>query len=206
MKVLIADDDALIRDSLKLILELEDDIEVVGTALSGEEAVELCKKYSPDIVLMDIRMPGLDGIIATKQIKMYNKNIKIVILTTFKDDEYISEAIKNGAEGYILKSQSADSIVNSIRMVYSGNGVFQNEILNSIMGMINSNKKAEIKVHLSERELDVLKLIGEGLSNKEIAEKLFLSQGTVRNYVTNLLDKLELRDRTQLALYYVKNF
>lgn len=206
MKILIADDDGLIRDSLKLILELEDDIDIVGTASNGEEAVRLCKKYYPDIVLMDVRMPILDGVLATKAIKNEQKDIKIIILTTFKDDEYISEAIKNGAEGYILKNQSADNIVESIRTVYKGNSVFQSDILNSITSMITDSKKNSNKIALSDREFDILKLVGEGLSNKEIAEKLYLSQGTVRNYMTNLLDKLQLRDRTQLAIYYLKNY
>lgn len=206
LKILIADDDGLIRDSLKLILELEDDIDVVGTASNGEETIDLCKKYCPDIVLMDVRMPVLDGVLATKIIKDGQKNTKIIILTTFKDDEYISEAIKNGAEGYILKNQSADNIIESVRTVYKGNSVFQSDILNSITSMISGSKKNLNKIPLSDREFDILKLIGEGLSNKEIAENLYLSQGTVRNYITNLLDKLQLRDRTQLAIYYLKNY
>lgn len=206
MKIIIADDDGLIRDSLKIILDIEEDIQVIGTASNGREAIELCRKAIPDIVLMDVRMPILDGVLATKEIKSENCNIKIIILTTFKDDEYIAEAIKNGAEGYILKNQSSDSIIESIRTVYNGNGVFQSEILNSIMCMIESNKKCENKIPLSEREFEILKLIGEGMSNKEISKKLYLSEGTVRNYVTNLLEKLQLRDRTQLAIYYLKNY
>lgn len=206
MKVIIADDDGLIRDSLKLILELEDDIEVVATAENGEEAINFCTQYSPDIVLMDIRMPILDGVLATKEIKNQQKNIKIIILTTFKDDEYIAEAIKNGAEGYILKNQNSDSIIESIRMVYNGNGVFQSDVLNSIMSMIKNNKKNPSKVKLSEREFEVLALVGEGLTNREISQKLYLSEGTVRNYITALLQKLQLRDRTQLAIYYLKNY
>ncbi|WP_102400415.1 response regulator transcription factor [Haloimpatiens massiliensis] len=206
MKIIIADDDGLIRDSLKLILDIEDDIQVISTASNGREAIELCRKRNPDIVLMDVRMPILDGVLATKEIKSENPNVKVIILTTFKDDEYIAEAIKNGAEGYILKNQSADSIIESIRTVYNGNGVFQSEILNSIMFMIESNKKCENKIPLSEREFQILKLIGEGLSNKEISKKIYLSEGTVRNYVTNLLEKLQLRDRTQLAIYYLKNY
>ncbi|WP_035291019.1 response regulator transcription factor [Clostridium sp. KNHs214] len=206
MKIIIADDDGLIRDSLKLILDIEEDIEVVSTVSNGREAIEICREKNPDIVLMDVRMPILDGVLATKEIKSENPNIKVIILTTFKDDEYIAEAIKNGAEGYILKNQSADSIIESIRTVYNGNGVFQSEILNSIMCMIESNKKCENKIPLSEREFEILKLIGAGLSNKEISKELYLSEGTVRNYVTNLLEKLQLRDRTQLAIYYLKNY
>lgn len=120
LKVLIVDDEALIRESLKMILELEEDIEVVGVAKNGQEALEICEVKNTDVVLMDIRMPIMDGVLATKYIKQLNKNIKIIILTTFKDDEYIKQAIKNGAEGYILKSQETDGIIETIRMVYEG--------------------------------------------------------------------------------------
>ncbi|KGM95715.1 response regulator transcription factor [Clostridium botulinum] len=206
MKIIIADDDGLIRDSLKLILELQDDIEVVATAENGEEVINFCTQYSPDIVLMDIRMPILDGVLATKEIKNQQKDIKIIILTTFKDDEYIAEAIKNGAEGYILKNQDSDSIIECLRTVYNGNGVFQRDILNSLMCMIRNKKTPSNKVNLTEREFEILALIGEGLSNKEISKKVYLSEGTIRNYITNLLQKLQLRDRTQLAIYYLKNY
>lgn len=206
LKIIIADDDGLIRDSLKLILELQDDIEVVATAENGEEVINFCTQYSPDIVLMDIRMPILDGVLATKEIKNQQKDIKIIILTTFKDDEYIAEAIKNGAEGYILKNQDSDSIIECLRTVYNGNGVFQRDILNSLMCMIRNKKTPSNKVNLTEREFEILALIGEGLSNKEISKKVYLSEGTIRNYITNLLQKLQLRDRTQLAIYYLKNY
>ncbi|GAB6149478.1 MULTISPECIES: response regulator transcription factor [Clostridium] len=206
MKVVIADDDGLIRDSLKLILELEDDIEVVATAKNGQEVIDCSRRYSPDVVLMDIRMPILDGVLATKKIKEQQKDIKIIILTTFKDDEYIAEAIKNGAEGYILKNQNSDSIIECLRTVYNGNGVFQRDILNSLMCMIKNKKKSSNKINLTERELEILALIGQGLSNKEISKKVYLSEGTIRNYITNLLQKLQLRDRTQLAIYYLKNY
>lgn len=207
MKILIADDDALIRDSLKILLSLEDDIEVVGTASNGQEAFELAKEKMPDIVLMDIRMPIMDGVLGTKLIKENFKDMKVVILTTFKDDEYIKEAVKNGAEGYILKNQSSDSIVDGLRAVYKGNTVFEKEIANAITSMFDSKKKKNPEEFgLTEREVEVLTLLSEGLSNKEIAEKMYLSDGTVRNYITSLLEKLELRDRTQLAIFYLKNF
>lgn len=206
LKVLIVDDDGLIRDSLKLIFELEEDFEVVGTASNGREALEVCREKKPEIVLMDIRMPEIDGVLGTKMIKSEFKDIRVVILTTFKDDEYIKEAVKNGAEGYILKNQSSDAIVESLRTVYRGNAVFEKQIADSISSMLKeeTRKKPE-SFNISEREFEVLKLIGEGLSNREIANKLFLSEGTVRNYVTTLLEKLNLRDRTQLAIFYLKN-
>ncbi|MCB2291154.1 response regulator transcription factor [Clostridium sp. CS001] len=207
MKVLITDDDALIRDSLKILLDLEDDIEVVGTASTGQEAFEMCQKLSPDIVLMDIRMPVLDGVLGTKLIKEHFRSIKVLILTTFNDYEYIKEAIKNGAEGYILKNQSADSIIESIRTVYKGNAVFEKNVVDTLSSMLRDERNSIPEdFDLTEKEFNILKFVAEGLSNKEIAQKLYLSDGTVRNYVTSLLEKLGLRDRTQLAIFFLKNF
>lgn len=205
MKLLVVDDDALIRDSLKILINMEADMEVVGTASNAQEALELCKHHQIDIVLMDIRMPVMDGVLGTKLIKTQYNHIKVIILTTFKDDEYIKEAIKNGATGYILKNQSADSIIESIRAVQKGSMVLEQGVAESLTSMIKDRSKHKAAIDMTERELDVLKLVGQGLSNKEIAENLFLGEGTVRNYVTVLLEKLNLRDRTQLAIYYVKN-
>lgn len=207
MKVLIVDDDALIRESLSILLGLDDEIEIVGTACNGQEAFDSCQKLSPDIVLMDVRMPVMDGVLGTKLIKSSFKHIKVVILTTFQDDEYIKEAIKNGAEGYILKNQSSDSIVDSLKAVVKGNMVFEKNVAETLSSLIkNENKKDISKYNLTDREMDILKLIGDGLSNKEISAQIHLGEGTIRNYVTNLLEKLELRDRTQLAIFYLKNF
>ncbi|MFL0250160.1 response regulator [Clostridium neuense] len=207
MKVLIVDDDALIRESLSILLGLDDEIEIVGTASNGQEAFDNCQKLGPDIVLMDVRMPVMDGVLGTKLIKSSFKDIKVVILTTFKDDEYIKEAIKNGAEGYILKNQSSDSIVDSLKAVVKGNMVLEKNVAETLSSLIkNENKKDISKYNLTDREIGILKLIGEGLSNKEISAEIHLGEGTIRNYVTNLLEKLELRDRTQLAIFYLKNF
>lgn len=206
MKILIVDDDALIRDSLNIILSLEEDFQVVGTASNGAEALQLCSSVQPDIVLMDIRMPIMDGVLGTKNIKASFKDIKVVILTTFKDEEYIKEAIKNGAEGYILKNQPADAIVESLKAVNKGNIVLEKNVADALSTMLKEDKpKKNIDLDISEREMDILKLIGDGLSNKEISDKLYLTDGTVRNYVTKLLEKLHLRDRTQLAIFYLKN-
>lgn len=206
MKVLIVDDDALIRDSLKIIISMEADMEVVGAASNAQEALELCRQYQPDIVLMDIRMPIMDGVLGTKLIKSQFSNIKVIILTTFKDDEYIKEAIKNGASGYMLKNQSSDNIIDSLRAVHKGSIVLEKEVAKSLTSMLKDNGNVRLKdLNITEREIDVLKLVGEGLSNKEISERLYLSEGTVRNYVTILLEKLSLRDRTQLAIFYIKN-
>jgi DNA-binding NarL/FixJ family response regulator len=207
LKLLIVDDDALIRESLSILLGLEDGIEVVGTASNGQEAYELCITSRPDIVLMDVRMPIMDGVLGTKIIKESFNEIKVVILTTFKDDEYIKEALKNGAEGYILKNQTSDSIIDSLKAVIKGNMVFEKNVAETISSfMREGNKKSPTDYNLTEREADILKLIGEGMSNKEISKTLYLGEGTIRNYITNLLEKLQLRDRTQLAIFYLKNF
>lgn len=206
MKILIVDDDALIRDSLNIILSLEEDFQVVGTASNGAEALQLCNSLQPDIVLMDIRMPIMDGVLGTKNIKASFKDIKVVILTTFKDEEYIKEAIKNGAEGYILKNQPADAIVESLKTVSKGNIVLEKNVADALSTMLKEDKpKKNTNLDISEREMEILKLIGDGLSNKEISDKLYLTDGTIRNYVTKLLEKLHLRDRTQLAIFYLKN-
>jgi len=213
LRVLIVDDDALIRDGLKMLIEMEDDFEVIGTAANGQEAFEMCQLNSPDLVLMDIRMPVMDGVQGTQLIKRHFQNMKVVLLTTFKDDEYIKEAVKSGAEGYILKNQSSDSIIESLRAVGKGNTVFEKEVAQALSGLLKEDKKpvSTIGVNkrvstigLNPRELEVLALVADGYSNKEIAELLFLSEGTVRNYVTTLLEKLQFRDRTQLAIFYLK--
>ncbi|WP_088226785.1 response regulator transcription factor [Desulfosporosinus sp. FKB] len=206
MKVLIVDDDALIREGLKILLEIEDDFQVVGTASNGQEALEMCRWEKPELVLMDIRMPVMDGVLGTKLIKSQLREIKIVILTTFKDDEYIKEALKSGAEGYILKNQPADSIIESLRAVSKGNIVLEREVANTLSSMLKENKRATPeRLNISQREFEILKLVGEGLSNREIAESLNLSEGTTRNYVTGLLEKLGFRDRTQLAIFFIRN-
>ncbi|MGV8146430.1 MAG: response regulator transcription factor [Alkaliphilus sp.] len=207
MHILIVDDDALIRDSLKIMFDLDEDFIEITTASNGQEALEACNKKEFDVVLMDIRMPIMDGVLATKKIKEQFKDIKIIILTTFKEDEYIKQAIKNGAEGYILKNQPVDSIIESIKIVNKGNTVFQKEIVESITMMLKKDDQMDKQRYdFSAREFEVLKLVGNGLSNKEISKKLFLGEGTVRNYVSILLGKIMLRDRTQLAIFYLKNY
>ena len=206
IKILIADDDILVRDGLKILIDSEDDMEVVAVAKDGYEAFQMAQKYNPDVVLMDIRMPKTDGIRGTQMIVENNINTKILMLTTFKDDEYIASAIKNGAVGYMLKNQSSDEIIKGIRIVRSGNNVYGSEVAEKLKDMIG-DKKEKIEpsqLDLSDREFEMLKLIAEGLNNKEIANKMFISEGTVRNYVSTLLDKLHLRDRTQLAIYYIR--
>lgn len=186
---------------------MEEDMTILGTAKNGREAFEMCKKYTPDIVLMDIRMPEVDGVLGTRNIKNHFRDIKVILLTTFKDEEYIKEAIKCGAEGYILKNQDIESIIDTLRTVEKGNTVLEREVADTLSNLLKTgSKRNEDSLNISKRELDVLKLLADGRSNKEIGETLYIGEGTVRNYVTGLLEKLGFRDRTQLAVYYVRNF
>lgn len=197
MKLLIVDDDPLVCHSLQLLLGKEPDFEVIGTALNGEEAVRLCRRDKPDVVLLDIQMPVMDGIAAAKEIKQTSPSIQILMLTTFQDERNIRLALQAGAEGYLLKSSSIDQMANQIRTVASGAMVLSPSVLQTIM-----EPSTEALDGLTERETDILERVAQGMSNKEISEQLYLSPGTVRNIVTVILDKLELRDRTQLAVYY----
>ncbi|QUI22944.1 response regulator transcription factor [Vallitalea pronyensis] len=208
MRIMIVDDDTLVSDGLKILIETEEDMEVVGVAANGREAFEQCATQTPDIVLMDVRMPLVDGIEGTKMIKEKFPHIKVLVLTTFKDEAYIIEAIKNGAEGYLLKNQSADVIIESIRTLNKGTFVCEKGIMDVFKSMIHQKPKQQLdaldQYGLSAREIEILALIAKGLSNKEIGEMLYIGTGTVRNYITSILDKLQLRDRTQLAILYLK--
>ncbi len=198
MKIIIVDDDYLVVNSLKTIVNASE-IEVLAVGYDGREAVELYDLHRPDLILMDIRMEKMNGIEATKKILEIDPDARILLITTFQDDEYISSALSLGCKGYILK-QNIQGIIPAINAVYSGNLVFDSKIVSNIQ----KYSKKNIDIDLSDRELDILLLVAEGLNNKEIADKLFLSEGTVRNYVSNMLEKLSLRDRTQLAIYYYK--
>jgi DNA-binding NarL/FixJ family response regulator len=212
IKLLLADDQDILVEGLKLILGSEEDIEICATANNGKKAYELCKWKKPDIVLMDIQMPVLNGVEATAMIKKEFPDIKIIVLTTFNDDEYIYEALKNGASGYLLKDASPSEIAKAVRTVYNGGALIQSEVavkvLDKFSKLANENKKElfDPKVELlTEREKEICRLIAEGKNNKEIADELFLSQGTVKNHITRVLIKLDLRDRTQLAIFSLKN-
>jgi len=208
MNIIIVDDDNLVSLSLKTILETTDDIKVLDMGSNGKEAVELYDKHQPDVLLMDIRMDVMTGLEASSEIISKYPNAKILLLTTFLDDEYVVKAIKLGAKGYILK-QAFESIAPALRSVYNGQTVFGDEIMDKIPSLISpsgESKEADFsKYDISEKEFDIIKLVSDGLNNKEIAETLFLSEGTVRNYISTILEKLELRDRTQLACFYYKN-
>ena len=206
MRILIVDDDTLVREGLRMILESEEGFTVVGTASNGEEALRLCSSSQPEVVLMDIRMPVMDGVEATKLIKEKHKNIKILLLTTFKDEEYIRSAVIHGAEGYVLKSNSSENIIESIKTVYQGNVVFEKEIVSRLSNMMTKNKALSTEeLNITQKEYSIMELLSKGCSNREISEKLYMSEGTIRNSISALLDKLDLRDRTQLAIFFIRN-
>lgn len=205
MRVVVVDDDKLVCASLKTILEVEEDISVVGTGHNGKEAIELYHNLNPDILLIDIRMEAMTGLEAGESILKADKNAKILFLTTFSDDEYIIKALKMGAKGYIIK-QNFECIVPSLKAVYMEQSVFGDDIASKIPSLINNNSKADFSsLGITEKELDIIILVAEGLSNKEISNSLYLSEGTVRNSLSTILGKLKLRDRTQLAIFYYKN-
>lgn len=205
MKVLVIDDDKLVCSSLKTILESDTNITVIGTGNNGKQSIELFEQLQPDVLLMDIRMETMTGLDAAEFLLKKYSNARILFLTTFSDDDYIIKALRIGAKGYILK-QNFECIVPALKAVYTGQSVFGDEIITKLPSLIQEgNKPSFSSFDLTEKELELLVCIADGLSNKEISETLFLSEGTVRNYISLLLEKLHLRDRTQLAVFYYKN-
>jgi DNA-binding NarL/FixJ family response regulator len=204
VKLLIVDDDPLVCRSLKTILEAEPDLQVVGIGHDGNEAIALYHRLLPDILLMDIRMQKMSGLEAAESIIKAQPEAKVLFLTTFSDTEYIVKALRIGAKGFILK-QHFESIIPAIKAVSLGQRVFGDEIVTKIPALLSNGAKKDFKEHgLTEKEAEILRCVAEGLSNREISEKLFLSEGTVRNYISVILEKLSLRDRTQLAIFYYK--
>jgi len=197
MRVLIVDDDALIRKSLEIALGCEDDITVIGTVENGAECVQACTKDLPDIILMDIRMPGMDGIAATRQLKKVHPEVRIMMLTTFDDKPNISQALSAGADGYLLKTDEISAIAGKLRTLVQGVGVLDTEVLKKLSAPVSS-----VLDELTQREGDIVRLVAQGLSNKEIAAQLFLSEGTIRNNIAVIMDKLDVNNRTQLGLAY----
>lgn len=206
IKVLIVDDQSLIREGLAMMLGLFSNIVVVGQVCNGQEAIEFINTEDVDLVLMDIRMPIMDGVEATKIIKEKYPEVKVLILTTFNEDEYIFEGLKYGADGYLLKDISSEELVKSIETVYKGHMLLQPDVAKKMISAMEHRtiKKDEIiNEHfkeLTEKEYEIVLLIGEGKSNREIAEAIYLAEGTVKNHITKILNKLKLRDRTQVAL------
>ena len=211
VKVLIADDQELIRESLKIILDSKSDIEVTDAVSDGLEVIRSIREKRPDIILLDIRMPRLDGVSCTKIIKEGYPDIKIIILTTFDDDEYVFNALKYGASGYLLKGISMDSLVEAINTVYQGQAMINPDIASKVLKFFSklavNNETIHVPVEnikmITKNEWTIIKEVSKGKSNKEIAKDLSFSEGTVRNYLSNILDKLELRDRTQLAIWAI---
>ncbi|WP_066189881.1 response regulator transcription factor [Gracilibacillus timonensis] len=197
MKIIIVDDDEMVYESLQLLLSREQDIQVIGTANDGEEAIALCEALPPDVALMDIQMPGMDGIQATREIKKRWPQIRVMMLTTFEDEQNIRLALLAGAEGYLLKSAQPQDMAHQLRTLVSGSSVLDADVLKQL-----TQPEPKGLDGLTAREKDILQLVAQGCSNKEIASQLFLGEGTVRNTLSIILDKLEVRDRTQLALYY----
>lgn len=209
IKVIIADDNSFIREGMKIILATFDEFDVVATVEDGQEAVAYCEAHEVDVALMDVRMPNLNGVEATKQLTERTKT-KTLILTTFDDDEYITDAILNGAKGYLLKNNDPERIRDAIKTVYHGHHVLQDVVLDKIKsGLSSGNPDKTDKADkfdrslFTERELDIMALIAKGLANKEISKKLFISEGTIANHITSILSKTGLEHRTQIAIFYL---
>lgn len=204
MNIVVIDDDKLVALSLKTILESTGKVSVLlEIGSSGSEAVSLYKQHKPDIMLMDIRMDGMTGLEAGEEILTFDKSAKILYLTTFSDDEYIVKALSIGAKGYILK-QDFEGIEPALEAVMRGQSVFGDEVVTKLPDLMKSKSEVDFsQFDIGEKEQSIIRLVAEGLSNKEISQRLFLSEGTVRNYLSSILEKLNLRDRTQLAVFYL---
>lgn len=205
MKIIIIDDDAIVASSMKTILTCDNEVEVLALGYDGKEAVSLYKEWKPDIILMDIQMKEMSGLEAAKEIKDIDENAKIILLTTFLDDGYVREALQVGASGYILK-QDFSGVLPALKAVFSGQNVFGNQIVSRLPHILEEKESLPYSEYgITSKEFEIIELVAQGLSNKEIANQLFLSEGTVRNYISMVLDKLELRDRTQLAVFYYRH-
>ena len=210
IRVLLVDDQSIIRQGLKVLLELEPDLEIVGDASNGQDAIQQAAALQPDVILMDVRMPEMDGVAATRVICQKFSDIKVLVLTTFDDDEYIAEAMRVGALGYLLKDTPSEELAAAIRAVDKGYAQFGPGIWQKMVSQVSAKSAPSPSpamtlppdlLELTPREREVLCLIATGSSNREIAQKLFISEGTVKNHVTNILNRLHLRDRTQAAIF-----
>ena len=205
MQIVLIDDDQLVCMSLKMILEADSDITVAAVGNDGAEALPLYKQHNPEVLLMDIRMKGMNGTDALAELVKEYPDAKVLFLTTFVDDEYIVKALELGAKGYIVK-QNYENIVPALKAVHSGQNVYGTEVMEKIPELMKNGDSFDYSAYdISEKEYEIITLVADGLSNKEIATNLYLSEGTVRNYLSSILEKLELRDRTQLAVFYYQH-
>jgi DNA-binding NarL/FixJ family response regulator len=208
IKVIICDDQAIIRDGLEMLLKLEKDIEVVGQAQDGDEAVEMVKKALPDLVLMDLKMPGMNGIEATRQIRANYPQVKVLVLTTYDDDEWVFDAIRAGASGYLLKDTPREEVIKAIKGTALGKSFVDPTVAGKLLHHV-AGKQAQPTTLLTDkltgREADVLRLVARGFTNADIADRLHLSEGTVRNHVSAIFAKLEVADRTQAAVIAIQH-
>lgn len=206
LRILLVEDQIIVRQGLKVILEQDTNMQVTHEANNGREAIDILEKYLVDFIMMDVRMPVMNGIEATRKIKRQWPDIKILILTTFNDDEYALEALKEGANGFLLKTANPNRLIEAVHSCMQGGLTLHDEVAAKVMPrLLQHADKPSVDIDLSPRELHITKLVGEGLTNKEIANELYLSIGTVKNHLTQILQKLALRDRTQLAIFAVKH-
>jgi DNA-binding NarL/FixJ family response regulator len=206
IRILLAEDQRLVRQGLKMMIESDPELVVAGEATNGQEAVELCEKHIYDVVILDIRMPVMDGLEAARRILARRPEQRVLMLTTFNDDAYALEALKLGASGYMLKDADAEALIRAIRSALSGGLPIEEHVAAKVMPiLLRGAQKPQVDPSLTPRELDIIRRVGEGRSNKEIAEELALSVGTVKNHISLILDKLDLRDRTQLAIYAIRH-
>jgi NarL family two-component system response regulator LiaR len=208
VRVLICDDQVVVCDGLELILNTDPEIEVVGLAFDGSEAVEMIPAAQPDLVLMDLKMPIMNGIHATREIKRRNPEIKILVLTTFGEDEWVFDAVRSGADGYLLKGTPRDKLVSAIKGTVAGEVHIDPQVGGKLLAQVAqypAQQDTTMTDKLSDREVEVLKLLSQGLTNAEIAERLSLTRGTVRNYVSSILNKLDVDDRTQAAILAIRH-
>jgi len=207
VKVLIADDQRLVREGIASLLNIQEGISIVGMAVDGLDAVQQALELVPDVVLMDVQMPVMDGIAATKEIRQKLMDCQVLMLTTFDDDEYILKSLQAGASGYLLKDIPADDLAQAVRLTHAGIYQMAPSVVGKLVGHLVTQKEVSvskspvIKIDLTDREMDVLRLVATGATNKEIAEALFVSEGTVKNHVSSILSQLGLRDRLQAALF-----
>ncbi|MCP4539328.1 MAG: response regulator transcription factor [Chloroflexi bacterium] len=208
MRVIICDDQALIRDSLEMLLSLDKDIDIVGRAEDGAEALELVAQHQPDLVLMDLKMAGMNGIEATRRIRTQYPAVKVLVLTTYDDDEWVFDAIRAGASGYLLKDTPREGVVKAVKGTVEGKSFVDPAVAGKLLGQVASQQTQPTSLitdKLTEREIDVLQLLARGFTNADIAARLYLSEGTVRNHVSAILAKLQVSDRTQAAVIAIQH-